>query len=93
MKNTDNIIGEYYVWDADRLEYWDNEKLANALREPLAKLGLKVEIKNSLNSFCLYDEVINPGSENYKFSWEIEAIELQAERIISKIIQKGPEGE
>jgi len=82
------IIGEYYVWDADLLEGWDNEKLAKALEKPLEKLGLKVKIKKTQSNFHFYDEVYDQESENYKFPWEIEAIELQAERIISKIIQK-----
>jgi hypothetical protein len=85
------IIGEYYVWDAELLDGWNNEKLADALENPLAELGLKVEIKNTLNNFYIYDEVYNQESESYKFPWEIEAIELQAERIISKIIQNAPE--
>lgn len=49
------IIGEYYVWDADLLEGWDNEKLAKALEKPLEKLGLivyrffcKIILKKSL---------------------------------------------
>ena len=83
------IIGEYYVWDAELLDGWNNEKLADALYNPLAELGLKVVIKNMLNNFHFYDEVYDQESENYKFPWEIEAIELQAERIISKIIQRG----
>jgi len=61
------IIGEYYVWDAELLDGWNNEKLADALENPLAELGLKVEIKNTLNNFYIYDEVYNQEYESYKF--------------------------
>ena len=61
------IIGEYYVWDAELLDGWNNEKLADVLENPLAELGLKVEIKNTLNNFYIYDEVYNQEYESYKF--------------------------
>jgi hypothetical protein len=57
------IIGEYYVWDAELLDGWNNEKLVVALENPLAELGLKVEIKNMLNNFHFYDEVYERASQ------------------------------
>lgn len=37
-----NTIGKYCVWDADLMEGWTNETLADAIGAPLAKVGLDV---------------------------------------------------
>jgi len=48
------IIGVYFV-DATDLEGWTDGTLADALRKPLADVGLDIEIGDSVNNPVFFD--------------------------------------
>ena len=51
------IIGVYFV-DATDLEGWTDGTLADALRKPLAEIGLDVEIGQSVNNPAIYADLL-----------------------------------
>lgn len=69
-------IGKYFV-DATDLEGWTNETLAAALEEPLAAIGLDVEIGQHNYGIVFYDNV------GYNI---IENIRELASFIIAKVV-------
>lgn len=70
-------IGTYKVGiEADDLAGWDQESLADALAEPLAELGFRVEVvRNStvLNAIEIND--VHPGAgDDYQIREQIRAV-------------------
>ena len=69
-------IGIYFV-DATDLEGWTDETLLDALREPLAEIGLGVEIGQHNTGIVFVDNV---GYD------KIDALREQASLIIAKVV-------
>ena len=69
-------FGIYYV-DATDLEGWTDETLAEALREPLSKIGLDVTIGQHNTGIVFYHDI------GYS---KIDALRDQASHIIAKVV-------
>ena len=48
--------GTYYIFDTD-MDGWTDETLANALKWPLAEIGIEIEIEQRFNPYYLNDEL------------------------------------
>lgn len=70
------FFGKYYV-DATDLEGWTDETLAENLREPLAEIGIDVEIGKHINGIIFFDNV---GYD------KIDTLREQAYHIIAKVV-------
>jgi hypothetical protein len=69
-------IGIYFV-DATDLEGWTDETLAKALEEPLASIGIGVEIGKHNTGMIFFDDL------GYA---KIDALREQASHIIAKVV-------
>ena len=52
------IVGIYRVCDADQLEGWTDETLADALRGPLEEIGIEVEVGQAFDNPVIYGELL-----------------------------------
>jgi|AMWB02.1.fsa_nt_gi hypothetical protein len=51
----EKIVGIYRIWNAEELEGWTNDTLADALSEPMAEIGLGVVVENHLDEIAMVD--------------------------------------
>ena len=70
--------GIYFV-DATGLEGWTDEKLAAALEEPLANLGIDVEIEKRIDPILFFDGVGQDLQDNLR-----EEIQSVVERVVTQ---------